>query len=278
MFTNLKSPEGEYYCNLCTGTVVSEEEKESEICRYLDEPITDEYASKKFWMLPLEAFRTRLSELDMIINFMNQSLKTKPKIEQELVNVLYSQLVTALEVYLREKFKVGMINPKGFASFVRHHVWDTKYYPSELHDNMQELVAREIEKINFQNFAQIGNAYKAAFDIDIFSFPEKLKREVNRILRYRHCLTHQGEIWENHHLVRIDLSQLQQDISLLKTFVDRIDDEFEKKIGTPYDDLVKQDLFGSLNLMTTDGKTIKQNLSTKKFVRQKKETTSPKKL
>lgn len=248
MFGNVKTVEGNYYCGLCTGTFVSPEEQDSEVCKYLGLPITDEYASKRFWMLPFECFQTKISQIMTIIDFARQSLKVKHELRQELTSILYSQLVTALEVYLREEFKVGMENPKGFANFVKRHVWDTKYYPSEIHGNIKQLVSKESEKINFQNFSQVGNVYKAAFDVDIFSFPETLKREINRILRYRHCLIHQGEIWENHHLIRIDLPQLQQDITVTKDFVVRINKDFEENIGIPYEILVEKGVFGTLNL------------------------------
>jgi hypothetical protein len=255
--------EGNYYCNLCTGTEVSPEKKDLEFCQYLDLPVTDEFASKRFWMLPYEYFETRMSEIEDMINFASQSLKTQHEIRQELTNILYAQLVTILEVYLREKFKVGMINPDGFDNFVKRHIWENKYYPSEVHGNIKRLVSEESEKVNFQNFVQVGNVYKEAFNIDIFSFSKTLKGAVNRILRYRHCIVHQGEIWENHRLIRIDLPQLQQDIIFLKEFVSRIDSDFEKSIGTPYDNLVEQGFFGSLNLRPTDEKVIKQNLDEK---------------
>jgi len=115
---------------------------------------------------------------------------------------------------------------------------------------------RKSEKINFQNFSQVGNVYKAAFDVDIFSFPETLKREINRVLRYRHCLIHQGEIWENHHLIRIDLPQLQQDITVTKDFVVRINKDFEENIGTPYEILGEKWGFGSIKVKPVDEKDL----------------------
>jgi hypothetical protein len=184
-------------------------------------------------MLPFEYFYSKNKQIENIIRFAQKSLKKKNEIRQELTSILYSQLVTALEVSLREQFKIAMDSPKAFNNFVKRHVWDSKFYPNEIHDNIKELVSKEIEKINFQNFIQIGNAYKAAFDVDIFSFPEPLKKEINRILRYRHFLVHQDEIWENGHLVRIGLQRLQQDMEIIKNFVNKIEEDFGKNIGWP---------------------------------------------
>jgi hypothetical protein len=231
MFGNEKNPEGNYDCYLCNGTFVSPEEQELERCKYTGEVITEEYASRRFWMLPFEYFYSKNRQIEDIINFAQQSLKGKLEIRQELTSILYSQLITALEVCLREQFRIGMDSPKAFDNFVKRHVWDSKFYPNEIHDNMKQLVNKEIEKINFQNFVQLGNAYKAAFNVDIFSFPEPLKNEINRILRYRHFLIHQDEIWENSHLIRIDLPRLQQDKRITEDFVDKIEEDFGKNIG-----------------------------------------------
>ena len=83
---------------------------------------------------------------------------------------------------------------------------------------------------------------------DIFSFSEKLKREVNRVLRYRHCLIHQGEIWENHKLIKIDMPQLIYAIAIMYNFVDEINKAFEKNIGIPYEKFIEKGVFGTLNL------------------------------
>ena len=233
MFANEKNPEGNYDCYLCSGTSVTPEEQELECCKYTGEVITEEYASKRFWMLPFEYFYSKNEQIEKIINFALQSLKKKPEIRQELTSILYSQLITALEVCLREQFKIGMESPKAFDNFIKKHIWDSKFYPNEIHGNIKELVNKEIEKTNFQNFVQIGNAYKAAFDVDIFSFPELLKCEINRILRYRHFLIHQDEIWEEGHLIRIDLPRLQKDMEITKDFVGKIEEDFGKNIGYP---------------------------------------------
>ena len=233
MFGNEKNPEGNYDCYLCSGTFVTPEEQELDCCKYTGEVVTEEYASKRFWMLPFEYFFSKIEQIEKIINFALELLKRKPEIKQELTSILYSQLITALEVCLREQFKIGMESPKGFDNFIKKHSWDTKFYPNEIHGNIKELVNKEIEKINFQNFTQTGNAYKAAFDVDIFSFPESLKCEINRILRYRHFLIHQDEIWEEGHLIKIDISRLQKDMEITKEFIGKIEDDFGKNIGYP---------------------------------------------
>ena len=233
MFANEKNTEGTFGCYLFNGAFVSPEEQELERCKYTGENITEEYASKRFWMLPFEYFYSKMKQIENITDFAQKSLKGRVAIRQELASILYSQLVTALEVCLREQFKIGMESPKAFNNFVKKHVWDSKYYPNEIHNNIKQLVDKEVEKINFQNFAELGDVYKAAFDVDIFSFTEPLKREMNRILRYRHFLVHQDEIWERGHLVKIDLPQLQQDMKLVEDFIDKIDDDFGKSIGYP---------------------------------------------
>lgn len=247
MFTNIMDAEGNYCCNLCTGTVVSPEKKDLEFCQYLDQPVTEEFASRKFWMLPFEAFGDRMYEMERIIGFIKDE-HAEDEIKGELISVIYAQLVTTFEVYFREKFKVGIINPKGFKDFVANYQWDKKYFPNELYGNMEQLVIEEMEKINFQNFSQVGNIFKGAFGVDIFAFPDVIKSEINRILRYRHSLIHQGEIWDNHHLIRLTISQLESDMQSLKSFIGKVDKEFERNIGTPYNELVEQGYFGSQKL------------------------------
>jgi len=235
MFERKKDPDGNYICWLCTGTYVSSEEREeeNEVCKYTGEPITEEYASKKFWMLPADYFSSKLSEIQDIIKFAQKSLKSDDKLRQKFASVLYSQLVTALEVYLREEFLIGMESPKAFDDFVKRHLWTTKYYPNEIHADIKSLVDAEIRKISFQSFGEVGRVYRAAFSVHIFGFPEPLKCEINRILRYRHSLVHQDEIWEDGHFVKIDLPQIRSDIATTKDFVSRIEESFEKNIGSP---------------------------------------------
>lgn len=231
MFEKRKDPDGNYICYLCSGTYVSPEEMENTVCKYTCDPITDEYASKKFWMSPIDYFISKLDEVAAIVEFAHNSLKSDNNLRQKLACVLYSQLVTALEVYLREKFRQGMESPEAFESFVKRHLWGKKYYPSEIYGNIKQIVNAEADKMNFQSFSEVGMAYEAAFNVDIFGFPKSLKREINRILRYRHSLIHQDEIWEDGRFIKIDLPQLQSDIIATKKFVSKVQESFEKNIG-----------------------------------------------
>jgi len=231
MFDNRKDTDGNYTCNLCSGTYVSPREKERKVCKYTGERITDEYASKKYWMLPFDCFDSKLHEVEAIIEFAQKALRTDNNLRQKLAGVLYSQLATALEVYLREQLRIGMESPKAFDNFVKSYFWKAKYYPHEIYGNIRQIVNAEAEKINFQNFSEAGKAYEVAFGINVFSFPRLLKREINRILRYRHSLIHKDEIWEDGRFIKVDFPQLEIDIKRTKDFVTRIQGSFEKNIG-----------------------------------------------
>ena len=124
-----------------------------------------------------------------------------------------------------------MESPKAFDNFVRRHLWKTKYYPHEIYGNIKQIVNAEANKINFQSFSETGRVYEVAFGVDIFSFPKSLKRGINRILRYRHSLIHQDEIWEDGRFIKIDLPQLQSDIATTKEFVSRVQESFEENVG-----------------------------------------------
>lgn len=100
MFDNRKDVDGNYICYLCSGTYVSPEEKENTVCKYTGESITDEYASKKFWMQPFDYFDSKLGEIEAIVKFAQDTLGSDDNLRQKLAGVLYSHLVTALEVYL----------------------------------------------------------------------------------------------------------------------------------------------------------------------------------
>lgn len=231
MFDESKGMDGNHMCWLCSGTYVSPKERESTVCKYIGEPITDEYASKKFWMLPFDYFHSKSDEIEAIIKFAQDTLGSDNKLRQKLACVLYSQLVTALEVYLREKFRQGMESPKAFENFVKRHFWERKYYPHEIYGNMKQIVNAEANKINFQSFSEVGKVYEAAFGVDIFRFPKSLKHEINRILRFRHSLVHQDEIWEDGQFIKIDLPQLQSDIATTKDFASRVQKSFEANVG-----------------------------------------------
>ena len=235
MFRNWKDIEGNYICYLCSGTHVSPQEKESNVCKYVGEPITDEWASKRFWTLPFDYFHSKLDDIKAIIKFARNTLESDNKLRQTLVSVLYSQLVTVLEIYLREKFHQGMESPKAFDNFVKRHLWKAKYYPNEVYENIKQLVNAEVNKINFQSFSEVGCVYRSAFRVDIFGFPESLKREINKILRYRHCLVHQDEIWEDGRFIRIDFPRLQLDIATTKDFVSRVQESFKENIGASWE-------------------------------------------
>lgn len=232
MFDKKKDTDGNYICHLCSGTYVPPKEKERKVCKYTGEHITDDYASKKFWMPPIEYFYSKMEDIEAITRHSLISLKSNDSLRrQKFANVLYSQLVTALEVYLKEKFRQGMESPKAFNSFVSEHFWKTRYYPNEIYGNIKQIVNMEVNKINFLDFAETGRVYEAAFGVDIFGFPSSLKREVNKILRYRHSLIHQDEIWDKGRFIKIDFPQLLSDIAITKDFVSRIEDSFEKNIG-----------------------------------------------
>lgn len=235
MFTNLKDIEGDYYCSLCTGTFVSPKEKESNVCKFIGEPITAEWASKKFWTLPFDYFHSKLDGIEAIIKFAQNTLGSDDNLRPTLASVLYSQLVTALEIYLREKFHQGMESPKAFDNFVRSHLWKAKYYPNEVYENIKQLVDAEVGKINFQSFREVGGVYRSAFGVNIFGFPKSLKRDINRVLRYRHCLVHQDEILEDGQFIRMDFLRLQTDIATTKDFVSRVQESFKENIGTTWE-------------------------------------------
>lgn len=230
MFDNGKDIDGNYMCYLCTGTHVSEEEKESSVCKYIGEPITDEFASKKFWMLPYDYFESKLDGIEAVVEFAQNTIRSDDNLRKLLAGILYSQLVTALEIYLREKFCLGMESSEAFGNFVKRHLWKTKYYPNEVYGNIKQIVNAETKKTNFQSFSEVGRIYKA-LGVDIFSFPRSLKREINRVLRYRHSLVHQDEIWEDGRFIKIDLPQLRSDTKITKEFVSRVQKLFKENIG-----------------------------------------------
>jgi len=231
MFDNVKLVDGNFICYLCSGTYVTSKEKESNVCKYTAEHITDEYASKKFWMPPIDYFDSKMDEIDALIKFAQKSLRTDDSLRKKLASILYSQLVTAFEVYLREKFRQGIESPKAFDNFIKKHLWKRKYYPHEIYGNVKQIVNAEVDRINFQNFTEIGRVYRDAFGINIFDFSVVLKGEINRILRYRHSLIHHDEIWEKGRFIKIDLPRLQLDIKTTKEFVGNIQDSFEKNVG-----------------------------------------------
>lgn len=235
MFDNRKDVDGNYICYLCSGTYVSPKEKEYNICKYIGEPITDEWASKKFWTLPFDYFHSKLDKIEAVIKFAQNTLESDDDLRRTLASVLYSQLVTALEIYLKEKFYQGMESPKAFDNFVKRHPWKTKYYPNEVYENIKQLVNAEVNRVNFQSFGEVGGVYRSAFGVDIFGFPKSLKRKINRILRYRHCLVHQDEILEDGRFIRIDFPRLQLDIATTKEFVSRVQESFKKNIGATWE-------------------------------------------
>lgn len=233
MFDNRKDPDGNFICDLCSGTYVSPKEKESTVCKYTGQLITDEYASKKFWRLPLDCFELKIGEIKEIMDFSQNAMRTNNRLRQKLAGILYSQLATALEVYLKEQFHLGMESPKAFDNFINGYHWRSKYYPSEIHGKIKDIVTVETDRMNFQNFDQAGIAYNVAFRVNILGFPRVLKREITRILRYRHSLVHNDEVWENGKFVKIDFPQIRKDIATARGFISRIDEDFEHNIGSP---------------------------------------------
>ena len=53
-----------------------------------------------------------MGDLERLIIFLKEG-NMKEEIKDNLISIIYSQLVTNFEVYFREKFKVGMLNSKG---------------------------------------------------------------------------------------------------------------------------------------------------------------------
>lgn len=231
MFEEKKNSDGNYICNLCTGTFVKPDERDSDKCKYTGEEITDHYISRKFWLNPIDYFYTKIEDIKEVLEFSKSIDSSNQKISELLIPMLYSQLVTALEVFLSEKFKQGLQSEELFDNFVSNYKWRQKYTPDQLHKNIHQIVKDELERLNFQNFYECGYLYKIAFNIDVFSFPEDLKRDINRILRYRHGLVHQDEIWENNRFVRIDYQILKTDIEHASNFVKLLIDLFENTIG-----------------------------------------------
>ena len=231
MFEEKKNLDGNYICYLCTGTFVKPDEIDAVRCKYTGEVITNQYASRKYWLNPIEYFYSKIEDIKEVLEFSKLIARSNQKISELLIPMLYSQLVTAIEVFLNEKFKQGLQSEEIFDNFVVNYKWNQKYTPNQLHKNIHQIVKDEIERFNFQNFYECGYLYKIAFNIDVFSFPKDLKRNINRILRYRHGLVHQDEIWEKNRFVRIDYQILKSDIEHASNFVKLLIEQFESTIG-----------------------------------------------
>ena len=177
----------------------------------------------------MDYFDSKIGEISEILSHL-AALPDK-RLSDKIVGILYSQLVTALEVCLREKFRQGLQSESGFRNFVRNYPWPKKYTPGQLFENIERVVDDEINHINFQNFHECGRVYQTAFAIDFFKLPERLKKDISRILRYRHALIHQDEIWEEGRFVRISPKLLRFDIAVSRKFIQAINGEFVKKMG-----------------------------------------------
>jgi hypothetical protein len=231
LFSGKVLPNGDYICNLCAGAIILPCEADSDKCKYTIETITDEYASRKFWLDPIDYFGTKMDEIEELLKFADSITNTNNRISERLISVLYSQLVTALEVFLYEKFKQGMQCEKAFDNFVKDYHWAQKYTPNEIHHSIEEIVNKEIDKLSFQNFEICGIAYRVAFGIDILTFPADIKKNITRVLRYRHALVHEDEVWDNESFIKISSKLLHADIGIVKEYVNLINKAFIDNIG-----------------------------------------------
>jgi hypothetical protein len=180
--------------------------------------LSSQYASRKFWLDPIDYFYAKMSEIQEILDFVVTI--RKKEMSERLISILYSQLVTALEVCLCEKFKQGLQSEKGFNNFVKEYPWHQKYTPNQLYQNIKNIVESEVEHINFQNLYECGKVYNIAFNVNILSFKEEIKNDISRILRYRHALVHQDEIWEKGRFIKIDAKLLKSDIKTSSEFIE----------------------------------------------------------
>lgn len=236
LFSGKVLPNGSYICGLCTGTFIQSNEINSNICKYTLETITEEYASRKFWLDPYDYFSIKINEIKELLDFAVSISDINSRISERLISILYSQLVTALEVFLYEKFKQGIQSEKALDNFIKNYHWSQKYTIDQIYGNIKingikGLVDDEINKISFQNFEVCGVIYKAAFDIDILNFPDDIKRNITRVLRYRHALVHEDEIWDKGSFIKVDSKLLKADIDIVKEYIRLISRAFVETIG-----------------------------------------------
>lgn len=69
MFEEKKNLDGNYICNLCTGTFVKSDERDSDKCKYTGEEITDHYITRKFWLNPIDYFYTKIEDMKEVLEF-----------------------------------------------------------------------------------------------------------------------------------------------------------------------------------------------------------------
>jgi hypothetical protein len=173
-------------------------------------------------------YNKQMNNIKSITNISDKDV-FKPEIFQFLLAQSYANIMTSIEVYLKDMIiNAFQVNVEYIHKFIKN--LNIKKEVSK--DDLIEVICKDksefeyvkeiIDNIVFHNFEKIKPLYDNLFDIDILDFSEKNELFKMRILRHdiihRNCKNHKGEE------IKLDTDMIYNGIELGISFIKRIDE------------------------------------------------------
>ena len=171
-----------------------------------------------------ESFKNSLKEIKDIQSISVLADETNTTLNK----MLYSQLVTCLEVYLSSALVSNLFSKKEFyirfvesyLPFQKTTIQLSKVF--ETYSNMDSIIKKELGSIIFHNIPKVSCIYKGVFGITFPSIPD-----ICKIISTRHDLVHRNGMDKDGNKIDISKTQLDEAFDTINSFVSSINSSLE---------------------------------------------------
>lgn len=192
----------------------------------LEEIIKDEQLLDQL-LSPISSY---YQEFQQSIAKIKQLLEIKTwDLEQYFINLLYASVITSLETYLSDCFKLNIftddIYMQRFVETFEPYQKEEIYYKDiyKQYENIDKKIKSSLENLMYHNLQKIRKIYKNTFNISIWNITN-----LEEIVLIRHDLVHRNwknKSWKVHKITKRKVLKLCEDISI---FVWNIEKQLNK--------------------------------------------------
>ena len=174
-----------------------------------------------------ESFKNSLTEIKYIQNISFLAGETNTTLNK----MLYSQLITCLEVYLSSALASNVFSKKeyynrfveSYAPFQKSTIQISKVL--ETYSNMESIIKNELSSIVYHNIPKVSKIYNGVFGI---SFPPI--DDICKIISTRHDLVHRNGMDKAGNKIEISKAQLDDVFDKINIFVSSINSSLDSII------------------------------------------------
>lgn len=154
-----------------------------------------------------------------IVNLCNRIIDSQA--DQTVYNLLHVNLITAMEVYLKDKiFDEIKLKPKIIEVFLRKYSFNKKIDVEDLLLGPYSFAERVLDEVVFHNLKKVDKIYRILFGINIAKFVDFKK--LNSYIKIRHHIIHNNSMLNNGKIT-INPACITHTCNFLIHFIESID-------------------------------------------------------